>query len=147
MKIGRNDPCTCGSGKKYKKCCGSLAAEAGTPALASSASSPAVTAARRRLCPFSFAKTDSETDWRDHFVLANPKSHARTKPLRSRSPSRLEEALRERTAERMPTWLCLEVQGYMNVDGSGSLKKKETRIKGILYARLSILTLRGKKFS
>jgi hypothetical protein len=23
-KIGRNDPCPCGSGKKYKKCCGSL---------------------------------------------------------------------------------------------------------------------------
>lgn len=23
VKIGRNDPCTCGSGKKYKKCCGS----------------------------------------------------------------------------------------------------------------------------
>jgi len=22
MKVGRNDPCTCGSGKKYKKCCG-----------------------------------------------------------------------------------------------------------------------------
>ncbi|OVE81226.1 preprotein translocase subunit SecA [bacterium K02(2017)] len=21
-KIGRNDPCDCGSGKKYKKCCG-----------------------------------------------------------------------------------------------------------------------------
>lgn len=21
-KIGRNDPCTCNSGKKYKKCCG-----------------------------------------------------------------------------------------------------------------------------
>jgi preprotein translocase subunit SecA len=21
-KIGRNDPCICGSGKKYKKCCG-----------------------------------------------------------------------------------------------------------------------------
>ncbi len=21
-KIGRNDPCRCGSGKKYKKCCG-----------------------------------------------------------------------------------------------------------------------------
>ena len=21
-KIGRNDPCLCGSGKKYKKCCG-----------------------------------------------------------------------------------------------------------------------------
>ncbi len=22
-KPGRNDPCSCGSGKKYKKCCGS----------------------------------------------------------------------------------------------------------------------------
>lgn len=29
-KIGRNDPCECGSGKKYKRCCleGVLAAEA-----------------------------------------------------------------------------------------------------------------------
>lgn len=24
-KIGRNDPCSCGSGKKYKQCCGKLA--------------------------------------------------------------------------------------------------------------------------
>jgi predicted aspartyl protease len=24
-KIGRNDPCPCGSGKKYKNCCGKLA--------------------------------------------------------------------------------------------------------------------------
>jgi len=23
-KVGRNDPCTCGSGKKYKKCCGRI---------------------------------------------------------------------------------------------------------------------------
>lgn len=22
IKIGRNDPCSCGSGKKFKKCCG-----------------------------------------------------------------------------------------------------------------------------
>jgi hypothetical protein len=27
MKIGRNDPCPCGSGKKYKKCCLSLAGQ------------------------------------------------------------------------------------------------------------------------
>jgi SEC-C motif-containing protein len=25
-KVGRNDPCPCGSGKKYKKCCGARAA-------------------------------------------------------------------------------------------------------------------------
>jgi len=24
-KVGRNDPCPCGSGKKYKKCCGKAA--------------------------------------------------------------------------------------------------------------------------
>ena len=24
QKIGRNDPCPCGSGKKYKKCCGAV---------------------------------------------------------------------------------------------------------------------------
>jgi|SRR6185437_405113 len=26
-KIGRNDPCSCGSGKKYKRCCGAAGAE------------------------------------------------------------------------------------------------------------------------
>ena len=26
MKPGRNDPCPCGSGSKYKKCCGAAAA-------------------------------------------------------------------------------------------------------------------------
>jgi uncharacterized protein YecA (UPF0149 family) len=24
-KVGRNDPCPCGSGKKYKNCCGRMA--------------------------------------------------------------------------------------------------------------------------
>ncbi len=28
-KIGRNDPCTCGSGKKFKKCCGQASRAAG----------------------------------------------------------------------------------------------------------------------
>jgi hypothetical protein len=31
-KIGRNDPCPCGSGRKYKKCCGGPNARAGGPA-------------------------------------------------------------------------------------------------------------------
>jgi hypothetical protein len=41
-KCGRNDPCTCGSGKKYKKCCGvqkKLAARNTTVMDASSAGS------------------------------------------------------------------------------------------------------------
>jgi len=27
-KVGRNDPCPCGSGKKYKKCCGAKSSQA-----------------------------------------------------------------------------------------------------------------------
>tara|TARA_Y100001934_G_scaffold282820_1_gene398624 strand:+ start:3580 stop:4473 length:894 start_codon:yes stop_codon:yes gene_type:complete len=30
MNVGRNDPCPCGSGKKFKKCCGNLAKPAQT---------------------------------------------------------------------------------------------------------------------
>ena len=29
QKVGRNDPCPCGSGKKYKKCCGSQSGDIG----------------------------------------------------------------------------------------------------------------------
>mgnify|MGYP000128082312 CR=1 FL=1 len=29
-KVGRNDPCPCGSGKKYKKCCGARETSGGT---------------------------------------------------------------------------------------------------------------------
>ena len=29
QKIGRNDPCPCGSGKKYKKCCGAVHSRVG----------------------------------------------------------------------------------------------------------------------
>lgn len=31
QKIGRNDPCSCGSGKKYKQCCQLKAATRSTP--------------------------------------------------------------------------------------------------------------------
>ncbi len=29
--VGRNEPCTCGSGKKFKRCCGGVAAQRGAP--------------------------------------------------------------------------------------------------------------------
>jgi SEC-C motif len=32
MKLGRNDPCPCGSGKKYNHCCLNAAAQAAAPA-------------------------------------------------------------------------------------------------------------------
>src|SRR5262245_56621688 len=42
MTTGRNDPCPCGSGKKYKKCCMNKGAGAGSP------SSPATAADNAR---------------------------------------------------------------------------------------------------
>ena len=37
-KVGRNDPCPCGSGRKYKHCCQAKDASAGSPAATSSPS-------------------------------------------------------------------------------------------------------------
>ncbi|TLY83733.1 MAG: hypothetical protein E6K41_00425, partial [Gammaproteobacteria bacterium] len=33
MKPGRNDPCPCGSGQKYKRCCGLQPVTASPPAV------------------------------------------------------------------------------------------------------------------
>ncbi|HEU4534723.1 MAG TPA: SEC-C metal-binding domain-containing protein [Polyangiaceae bacterium] len=40
-KIGRNDPCPCGSGKKYKKCCLAKDEQAALAAYAAAAAPPA----------------------------------------------------------------------------------------------------------
>ena len=32
MSVGRTEPCPCGSGKKYKKCCGAAMMESGPDA-------------------------------------------------------------------------------------------------------------------
>jgi len=54
-KIGRNDPCPCGSGKKYKKCC--MASDEG----AARAARPAAVVARRPSLA-SYVEEDNERD-------------------------------------------------------------------------------------
>ena len=49
-KIGRNDPCACGSGKKYKKCC--LASDEAAARAARPAQSTAVAARRPSLASY-----------------------------------------------------------------------------------------------
>lgn len=44
VKIGRNDPCPCGSGNKYKKCCEPKDAAARSAALAAQAAARAAEA-------------------------------------------------------------------------------------------------------
>lgn len=45
MKIGRNEPCPCGSGQKYKKCCSAKDEAAHAEVLAQAAAARAATAA------------------------------------------------------------------------------------------------------
>jgi tetratricopeptide (TPR) repeat protein len=48
-KPGRNDPCPCGSGRKYKKCCGQV--EPVAPAVLAARRAPAAAASHRRAQP------------------------------------------------------------------------------------------------
>ena len=54
MKIGRNDPCPCGSGKKYKKCCALVVAAPSVPPVAEPA--PADDVAPENLRPNRFGR-------------------------------------------------------------------------------------------
>jgi len=63
-KIGRNDPCACGSGKKYKKCC--MASDEAA-ALAARPVQPAAPPARRP----SFANNFQEHDELDELTEAS----------------------------------------------------------------------------
>jgi hypothetical protein len=51
MKIARNDPCHCGSGKKYKKCCFAKDEAARSAELAAEAAARAATAAESQPAP------------------------------------------------------------------------------------------------
>jgi len=60
MKPGRNDPCPCGSGKKYKKCCENQGvAKKINATVISSGSESSDTTATRSLSKMFFSKTVS----------------------------------------------------------------------------------------
>ena len=77
-KIGRNSPCPCGSGKKYKHCCGKTSTETGRRDLPSdrfryehgSYGGPGRSYMPSILC-YRQHGTDS---WKEHFCLVKPDS-------------------------------------------------------------------------
>ena len=62
-KIGRNEPCPCGSGKKHKRCCLTVAAPSGQMAIVTNADLP--TQAHQELCP---CCVDNLNERADHVV-------------------------------------------------------------------------------
>jgi hypothetical protein len=130
MTIGRNDPCPCGSGKKYKKCC------ANTQPAAAEPSSPG----KFRFEPGSYGgpggayvpsilcqKRVSEVEWRDHFVLANPKAqHDDHDSAVGQAETDLAEAFatKQNGGTDADLAMSLKNKGYMSITGFRIIGKK-----------------------
>ncbi len=134
-KIGRNEPCPCGSGKKYKKCC--LGRERKAPSRVLTPSrSPMPQSVERggfRMEPGSYStdtrrhvpaianfKRQGEDDWDYHLVLVNPEEvypnqlHAQLVAARH-----LKKAWEEKSGGGSDEDVALELSsmGYMSVTG------------------------------
>ena len=76
MKLGRNAPCPCGSGKKYKKCClgtESSAEPTTHPSPRFRFESGSYGGPGRKYMPSAICYEQIAPDeWRDHFCLVNP---------------------------------------------------------------------------
>jgi len=122
MTIGRNKPCPCGSGRKYKKCCGAQAAvetsssPGGFRFEPGSYGGPGTGYVPSLLCQ----KRVSEMDWRDHFVLANPTApHADHQSAVAEAESDLAQAFAPKRNGGTDADLAmhLKAKGYMSITG------------------------------
>ena len=76
QKIGRNDPCPCGSGKKYKQCCGrSLTQPADTRHMSGCRASGERAAIRHFLCCTAARKISSAADGKNKRGILFPKEN------------------------------------------------------------------------
>ena len=132
MTIGRNDPCTCGSGKKYKKCCGSATLSEAQP----------YSPGKFRFEPGSYGGPDgafvpsilcqkrmSETEWRDHFVLANPMAphHDHDSAVAAAEADLAESfAAKQDGGTDADLAMSLKSRGYVNVTGFKIIKGEGT---------------------
>lgn len=124
MSISRNDPCPCGSGKKYKKCCLSV----------TSADSPSQKVTGRFRFEhgaygglgLGFAPSvlcyeqTAPGHWSEHFCLANPTCAVNTEDEASSIAQKdLSEAfaIKYKSGSDAEFALFLRGKGYVNVDG------------------------------
>jgi tetratricopeptide (TPR) repeat protein len=123
-KIGRNDPCACGSGKKYKRCCGEArGAQAGRP--------PATDAHRP-------AEELESAEWDRLVAMANAGGHAELE-------NRVRELLSGLPASGM-LWRLLGLAQWMQgKDALHALQKTSELLPGDAEARSNLGTaLRGR---
>ena len=129
-KVGRNDPCPCGSGRKYKKCClpndvedkkegfktiyrfeaGSYGDVGGfMPSLAN-------------------LKQTQKDEWEYHFVLVKPDSvHSKEDLATAEAENDISEAYKVKSAGGSSAELALELKqkGYLSVDNFNIVSNSE----------------------
>ncbi len=71
IKIGRNDPCHCGSGQKYKRCCQEKDEAAGRAARAAAEAAKPPTAARHRRTSLDSFRADIDDDLEELTAASN----------------------------------------------------------------------------
>ena len=120
MAVARNDPCPCGSGKKYKKCC-LLATIPGDP---SKHPSPrfrfehgSYGGPGRQYMPSAICHEQiAPGQWRDHFCLVNPTQLFENEDDASaRAEADLNEAAGR--GEDAAFAASLKSKGYVSLDG------------------------------
>jgi len=142
MTTGRNDPCPCGSGKKYKRCCGNAQQRQTAPPPAGkfrfdpgSYGGPGAGYTPSILCQ----KQVSETDWRDHFVLANPQSrHADEASAVAVAEADLAEAFaaKKNGGTEADLAMSLRSKGYVRVTGFRVIREEgDAEHEGAGYRR------------
>jgi len=130
MKTGRNDPCPCGSGMKFKKCCGRLEP---APAPDKSGSGPFRFQAasyggpgRGHVPSVLCQRQVSEDEWQDYFVLANPTvQHEEPDAAITAAGADLEAAFAAKQAggSDEEVVLSLRAKGYVNIIGFNIVKE------------------------
>jgi SWIM/SEC-C metal-binding protein len=118
-KVGRNEPCPCGSGKKYKRCCASnerAENERSESALGRFRYEPGTYGNRAKgyLASILCQERVGADSWRDHFCLVNPDVFMESEDAAFQAAQgHLEKAFE---AENPASFAAsLKAEGYMNL--------------------------------
>ncbi len=122
-KIGRNDPCPCGSGKKYKNCCLNNSAQQETRRshVPSFRFEPGSYGDTGTFMPsIACLKESQPGEWNFHFVLVRPATvHAEEGEAFAAAKNDLEAAFaqREQIGSDLAVAKYLRARGYVSVEG------------------------------
>ena len=120
-KVGRNDPCPCGSGKKYKKCCISKAPENAedTPKELYRFEPGSYGDIDRFMPSLACLKQIRKDAWKYHFVLVKPESvYTEEDDATNEAEKDFSEAyaVKEAGGTDADLAMSLKRKGYLNVD-------------------------------